>query len=281
MNARLTNRRRSRLPAAAGAILSTLLLAAVPAAAQDRDDDDREESRGRGYIVTIGAGLQGYPSYPGADDIGLYPMPIVGFRREGRPVPLEAPDEGFGFGLLGQDSPINIGPAVNFQRRRRQEDVGAPVGDVPWTAELGGFIEVFPVDNFRLRGELRQGVNGHDGLVGDLGADLFMRSGDETVFSIGPRVRWGSNEYMDAYFGVAPGIAPGVAAFDPGSGIYAVGATAGMRLDIGGGLAVHGYARYDRLVNDAADSPIVTNFGSRDQFGGGIGLSYSFRVGGR
>jgi len=34
-------------------------------------------------------------------------------------------------------------------------------------------------------------------------------------------------------------------------------------------------------MNDAADSPIVTSLGSRDQFGGGIGLSYSFRVGGR
>jgi outer membrane protein len=261
----------------AGAALFTLLSAA-PAAAQDDRDDDRP----RGYIVTIGAGAQAYPRYPGADDLRVYPMPIVGLRREGRPVPLEAPDEGFGFGLLGQDSPINIGPAVNFQRRRRAEDVGAPVGDVGSTVEIGGFVEAFLGENFRLRTEVRQGVNGHNGLVADVGADLFMRSGDLTVFSIGPRVRWADNDYMDAYYGVpvAIGGATPVAAFDPGSGIHAIGATAGMRLDVGGGFSLHGYARYDRLMNDAADSPIVTQFGSRDQFGGGIGIAYSFRVGG-
>lgn len=274
MNARLTNRPRSRLALLAGAALA--LFASAPASAQDSDGEDR------GYIVTVGVGAQAYPKFPGADDLGIYPMPIVGFRRAGRPVPLEAPDEGFGFGLLGSDSPVNIGPAINIQRRRRESDVGAPVGDVGWTIEAGGFAEVFLGENFRVRGEVRQGIGGHRGLVGDLGLDLFARGDGDTVFSIGPRVRWGDNDYMDAYYGVTPpvGIAAGLPAYDPGSGIHSIGGTAGVRLDVGGGFAVHGYARYDRLMNDAADSPIVANFGTRDQFGGGIGLSYSFRIGG-
>lgn len=277
MNARLTDRPRFLRALTAGAALLTLC--AAPAAAQDDEDGDD----GGGYIVTVGAGAQAYPKFPGADDLGIYPMPIVGFRRAGRPVPLEAPDEGFGFGLLGSDSPVNIGPAINFQRRRREEDVGAPVGNVGWTVEAGGFVEAFVGENFRLRGEARQGIGGHRGLVADLGADLFARGRGDTLFSIGPRVRWADNDYMDAYYGVTPAVAAGtgLAAFDPGSGIHAVGATAGLRFDLGGGLALQGYARYDRLMNDAADSPIVTGFGSRHQFGGGLGLSYSFRVGGR
>ena len=281
MNASKTNRPCSRGLALAGAALSLLLSA--PAAAQDSDRDrETDGSRGSGYVVTIGAGAQAYPEFPGADVYGIYPMPIVGFRREGRPVPLEAPDEGFGFGLLGSSSPINIGPAINFQRRRREEDVGAAVGNVGFTVEAGGFVEAFLGENFRIRTEVRQGIGGHEGLVADVGADLFVRQGDLTTFSIGPRVRWGDNDYTDAYFGITPAAAllTGLPAYDPGSGIYAVGGAAGMRIDIGGGVAVHGYARYDRLMNDAADSPIVNNFGSRDQFGGGVGLSYSFRVGG-
>ncbi|MEA3041617.1 MAG: MipA family protein [Sphingomonadales bacterium] len=283
MNARLTNR-----PRAAAIAAALIALCTAPAAAQEGVDENHDNygstaSRPSGWIVTVGAGAQAYPKYPGADDLGIFPMPIVGFRRAREPVPLEAPDEGFGFGLLGQDAPINIGPAVNFQRRRREEDVGAAVGEVGWTAELGGFVEAFLGENFRIRGEVRQAVNGHDGLVADLGADLFARGSGDTVFSIGPRLRWADNDYMDAYYGVSPAVAgtTGVAAFDPGSGIHAVGATAGMRLDVGGGFAIHGYARYDRLMNDAADSPIVTGFGSRNQWGGGLGLSYSFRVGGR
>jgi outer membrane protein len=274
MNARQQHRLRSRGASLVGAAL--LVLAAAPAAAQDSDEEDS------GYIVTVGAGAQAYPKFPGADELGVYPLPIVGFRRAGRPVPLEAPDEGFGFGLLGADSPINIGPAINVQRRRREADVGAAVGDVGWTIEAGGFVEAFLGENFRLRGEVRQGLGGHDGLVGDVGADLFVRGSGDTFFSIGPRVRWGDNDYMDAYYGVTPLVTgrTGLATYDPGSGIHSIGGTAGMRIDVGSGFAVHGYARYDRLVNDAADSPIVHGYGSRDQYGGGLGLSYSFRVGG-
>jgi outer membrane protein len=279
MNARLTDRPCSRVLLIAGAALFTLCSA--PAAAQDRDDEDDERPRGR--IVTIGAGAQAYPKFPGADDLGVYPLPIVGIRRAGRPVPLEAPDEGWGFGLLGDDSPIDFGPAVNLQRRRSEEDVGAAVGNVGRTIEVGGFVQTFLGENFRLRGEVRQGLGGHEGLVGDLGADFFVRGSGDTVFSIGPRLRWGDNDYMDAYYGVPVAIAAGtgLSAFDPGSGIHSVGGTAGMRLDVGGGVAVHSYVRYDRLMNDAADSPIVTQLGSRDQFGAGLGLSFSFRVGGR
>jgi outer membrane protein len=264
----------------AGAALFTLC--AGPAAAQDRDERDRDRSSSRpGWTVTVGAGAQASPKFPGDDDLGVYPMPIISFRRAGTPVPLEAPDEGWGFGLLGDDSAVDIGPAINFQRRRRAEDVGAPVGDVGWTVEAGGFVQACLGENFRLRGELRQGFGGHDGLVGDLGADFFVRGDGDTLFSIGPRVRWADNDYMDAYYGVPVAIAPGLPAFDPGGGIHAIGGAAGLRLDIGGGFAIHGHARYDRLMNDAADSPIVTGFGSRNQFGGGIGLSYSFHVGRR
>jgi outer membrane scaffolding protein for murein synthesis (MipA/OmpV family) len=42
---------------------------------------------------------------------------------------------------------------------------------------------------------------------------------------------------------------------------------------------VFGYARYERQVGDAADSPIVlSSFGSRNQISGGIGLNYTFEI---
>jgi outer membrane protein len=39
-----------------------------------------------------------------------------------------------------------------------------------------------------------------------------------------------------------------------------------------------GFARYERLVGDAAKSPIVREFGSRNQLSGGIGLNYTFTI---
>ena len=91
----------------------------------------------------------------------------------------------------------------------------------------------------------------------------------------GPRLRWGSAKYNRTYFGVAgPGI-PGYAPYDPDSGIYAVGAVAGLRLPLGRTLGLYGYVGYDRLTGKAAHSPIVAA-GSRDQFSGGVALTYRF-----
>jgi outer membrane protein len=39
-----------------------------------------------------------------------------------------------------------------------------------------------------------------------------------------------------------------------------------------------GYARAERLVGDAAKSPIVRAYGSRNQLSAGLGLSYAFRI---
>lgn len=248
----------------------------TPVAAQD-------EAPRRARIVTIGPGVQLRPKYPGADDLGLSPMPIIGFRREGAPLPIEAPDESWGFGLLDDDSPFDIGPAINLQSKRQDEDVGAAVGDVPFTIEAGAFAQLSFGDNFRLRAEGRRGIGGHDGWLGDLSADFVLRDDDNYVFTIGPRARWADNRYHDAYFGVTPAVAvaAGIPAFNPGSGIYAYGAAAGLTVMLDERWGLYTYAAYDRLTGDAADSPIVAAFGSRDQFSGGIGISYSFRMGRR
>jgi outer membrane protein len=260
-----------RLAALAGAV--TLSFAAAPATAQDSG----------GYTVTIGAGAQTYPKYPGADSYGINPMPIFGFRREGSPIPFQAQDDGIGFGFLGHDSAFNFGPAIRLVNKREEDDVGAAVGDVGFTVEAGGFVEVFPVRNLRLRGELRQGIGGHGGLAGDIGADLVIRDADTYIFSIGPRARWGDRDFQRAYFGVTPAVASttGLASFAPDSGFYAVGAMAGITYKLGRNWGLRGYAGYDRLIGDAANSPIVRGFGSRDQFSGGAGLFFEFNVGRR
>jgi outer membrane protein len=257
----------------ARAAFAALAFAAAPASAQDEE---------RGYTITIGAGAQTYPKYPGADSYGLNPLPIFGFRREDSPLPLSAPDDGIGVGFFRRSSAFNFGPAVRFQNKREEDDVGAPVGDVGFTFEAGGFVQVRPSDNFRLRAELRQGIGGHRGLVGDLGADLMLSDGDTYVFSIGPRARWADDDFHAAYFGVTPAVAAttGLPAFDPDGGFYAVGAMAGLTYKLGRNWGLQGYLGYDRLIGDAGDSPIVRQFGSRSQFSGGAGLFFEFNIGG-
>lgn len=257
---------------AALVIPAWLLAAAPPAAAQDEER--------RSWTVTVGGGAQVYAKYPGGDSYGINPWPILGIRREGTPLPFEAPDDGFDFEILRRGSVFNFGPDVRFQNKREEDDVGAAVGDVGFTVEAGGFVELNPSERFRLRAALRQGIGGHEGLVADLGADFVLRDRDTYVFSIGPRLRWADNDFHDAYFGISPAMAAatGLPVFDPGGDFYALGAMAGYTQMIGRDWGIQLYAGYERLMGDAADSPIVRNFGSRDQFSGGVGLFYNFTI---
>lgn len=264
---------RLRVAALTGAVF--LLSIAAPASAQD-------EEAPAGRTVTLGLGAQIYPLYPGAHDYNIGPLPIFGLRRPGQPIMFQSADDGAGFGLLGYDSVINFGPTVRLQGKRDEDDVGAPVGNVGFTVEVGGFVSINPSRNFRIRAELRRGVGGHKAWLGSLGADLILRDDQNYIFSIGPRARWADNRYSDTYFGVTPAVsgATGLAALDPDGGIYAVGAIANLTHRLGRNWGFQGYAGYDRLVGDAADSPIVRAFGSRDQFSGGAGLWIEFNVGG-
>ena len=263
-----------RIAALTGAAALTLI-AVSPASAQDGES--------RGWLVTIGTGPQISPKYPGADSYGLNPMPILGLRRPGEQLPVASPDQSFGFGLLSRDSVINIGPAVQFIGKRDPADVGAPVDEVDISVELGGFVSLNVAPWLRLRVEGRKAVSGHDGWNGDVAADFVLRPNDRTVITFGPRARIADDRYHQAYYGVTPAVAlaTGLTPYSPGGGVHAIGVNAGLTHEFSPSWGMYAYAGYDRLVGDAADSPIVRAFGSRDQFSGGIGLSYTFQVGGR
>jgi outer membrane protein len=262
-----------RLAALAGA--AALAFAATPAAAQDGES--------RGWLVTIGGGPQISPKFPGADTYGITPMPVFGLRRPGDPIPVESPDEGFGIGLLGRRGVVDIGPVVQFIAKRDPQDVGAAVEEVDISVEVGAFVNLNLAPWLRLRAEGRKAVTGHEGWNGDVSADFVLRGGDTTVFTIGPRARIADDRFHQAYFGVTPAVslATGLPVYTPGGGVHAVGVAAGLTHQFTPSWGIFTYAAYDRLVGDAARSPIVRTLGSRDQYSAGLGISYTFQVGGR
>jgi len=248
--------------------------AAAPAAAQDQRDGDR--------IVTIGAGIQTLPRYPGARDRQISPLPRFLLDRPDRPMRFRAPDQGIGIGLLGSNSSIDIGPAVQLRLSRRSgRDVPAGVPGVGFTVEAGGFVQAMLGDSFRIRAEGRQGIGGHKGAVLDLSADAILRNrADTTLFSIGPRLRLSDGRYQRAYFGVTlpAAIATGLPVYRPHAGVHAVGLSSGITQKLGGPWGVYAYAGYDRLIDQAGRSPLVRRYGRRDELSGGVALTYSFRM---
>lgn len=231
------------------------------------------------YRVRVGAGAQLQPEYIGADRTDVEPLFHINVARGTNEFNFGAPDDSPGVAVFSEDG-FSLGPAANLVGRREQSDVGARVGNVARTIEAGGFVQYQLGDSFRIRAELLKGLNGHDGLVGEVGADKIWRDGDQYVFSIGPRVLFSDGRFQRAYFGVSPAasIASGLPAYRPGSGIYGVAFAGGATYALNSRWGLFGYARYERLVGDAARSPIVRDYGSRNQLSGGIGLNYTFTV---
>lgn len=255
------------------ALAATAALAlAVPAAAQDTAGGDTPS--GTRWRVTAGA--QVVPDYPGADGHQIQPLIGLARAKDGKEFDFSSADQSFGFSLVESGSGFAFGPVLNFVGSRRLKDTGGLLPKVKFTPEVGGFAQ-FEFSSFRLRGEVRKGLGGHKGVVGTVAADFVARDGDNWLFAIGPRATFSNGRYQRAYFGVPVAVpAAGLAAYRPDGGAQAIGAAATALYSLTPRIGLSGYAKYDRLIDDAKDSPVVRVLGDRNQWSGGLALTYTF-----
>jgi outer membrane protein len=251
-------------------IAAAALLPAWSAASAQEGEDLR---------IRVGLGAKLVPEFVGADDTKVAPLWDIDIARGTEHFGFEAPDYSFGIPVVSSGG-FSFGPAANIASKRKESDVGAPVGRVKTTIEAGGFASYQVSDSLFLRGEVLKGLGGHEGIVGQVGADQVWRDGDRYVFSIGPRVLFSDSRYQRAYFGVTPAaaLASGLPAYRPGGGIHGIAAASTMSYQFNPTWGVFGFGRYERLVGDAAKSPIIRELGSRNQLSGGLGLSYTFTM---
>lgn len=252
-----------------------LMLPAAAAVAVFPTSAVAQEEANEPRRTRVALGPQFVPSYPGSDTLVIRPLVDVSRADAGEDFKFEAPDEGIGFSVFRTEN-LTFGPSLGFEGKRSSSDVGG-LPEVDLSVELGGFAQFEAGDNLRFRAEARQGVTGHDGFISVLSADYVLRDGDRKLLSFGPRVTVTDSNYQDAYFGIGTqNASAGLPAFDAGGGVQSVGAAIGYIQQLSPRWGIYSYAKYDRLVGDPADSPVVAAFGSRDQFAGGIALTYTF-----
>lgn len=261
--------RSTRIKVLLALAVACALLPLSPATAQDSDDTR----------VRVGLGAQFRPEYIGADKRELAPLVDLSIARAGKQFDFAAPDDNFDLKIFSEGG-FSAGPVANFQRGRKNSDVGAPVGKVRSTFEAGAFVQYEVSESVRLRSEVRKGIGGHKGVVGGLGADYVWRDGDRYVVSVGPRLLLSDARYQRAWFGVSPeaSLATGLAQYRPDAGVHAIAATSGANFQLSRSFGLFGFARYERLVGDAAKSPLVRGLGSKNQSSAGIGLTYLFTI---
>ena len=254
---------RLSLTSSLGLLLATAC--ALPLAAQDRSIN-----------FSLRGGVGAAPDYPGADSYGA------------------APDLGFTFGALKWGR-VNAGNGVygipnnglafsgafRFIGAREASENAELIGldDVDATVELG-FGVAYRETNWQVFGEVRRGFGGHDGVTGTVGADAIFRPDNRLTITAGPRLNLGNDEYASTYFGVSAAeaaLSPNFGAYDAEGGLLGAGFEVEAIYRIGEAWAVESAVVYERLLNDAGDSPI-TQFGSDDQWTVRVGLSRAFTL---
>ena len=247
-------------------LAALLMLIAGQAAAQDAFIAPEPQAQ---YVVNLGAGGGVVPQYPGADKYMFVPYPIIEVGRLYLP-------------FIGQTEKktrgIFIYPSFGIIGERKASDDNSLQGtkEIDWAFEAG-VGGGFRYDWFRAYATIRQGFNGYSGQTGEIGADVILPIGPRFELAFGPRTSWGSDGYMETYFGVTPSEASKgiLTAYKADAGFKTAGlaATANYWLTDKTRLQVKG--SWNRLIGDAGDSPIV-KYGSRDQWMAGIGISHKF-----
>jgi MipA family protein len=227
--------------------------------------------------LTVGVGLGASPEYFGSDDYSF------GVTGTGRIDYLRLPG-GIEFGSLAAPGLVRgFGPrgSVRYIPRRDSSDNSDLRGldDVDATLEIGLGLG-YDTEFARAFGDARYGFGGSDSWAGEFGADALLYPADNVIVNFGPRANWGTENFMDTYFGVSASEADdsGLDEYDPSGGFYSVGVELGARYQFSPAWGLEGRATYGYLVGDAADSPI-TEVGSRNEFGGRILITRSISLG--
>ncbi|MCB1383398.1 MAG: MipA/OmpV family protein [Notoacmeibacter sp.] len=251
-----------------GAALLGALLPGTYAAAQDAPSEAPEP----GIVFEAGGGLSVNPAYEGASSHVLNPWPIVRLKR------LTLPN---GYTIGGKDTGLSFKPSFRMLDARTAREFPRLSGlkPVQQAIELG-LGASYTQRYWSVFADVRRGITGHDGYVGEAGANAIVRPVEGLTVTAGPRVSFASADYMKTYFGVRPGesVRSGMPVFKPDGGVKSVGAEVALRYDLDPEWAVEGAATYSRLIGDAARSP-VTKKGSADQYGVRVGIVRTIELG--
>jgi len=233
------------------------------------------------WTVTAGVGGEYAPDFEGAKRSMLSPVPIFAIHRAGAADQFRGPRDDPSIALLDFGD-LRAGPVAKLVPARKANNFTElnGLGDVNTAYEVGGFVEYFPVDWLRTRVEVRQGFGGQNGVTADFSADIIVPLIERLTLSAGPRFTWESTGATAPYFGITAvqALASGLPAFTAKGGAHSVGAGTQVSYRVTPQWEVHSYVEYQRLLGDAAASPLVRLRGSRDQTTVGVGVSYSFDV---
>lgn len=281
---------KSLKPGSRNLAIAAALLVSPLAAAQEMIPIELPDDRN-----LIGLGVFAVPDYYGSSNYDAAAAPILRYN--------------FGANryvqVLGPEITVNLVPRKDWRagpvlrwRARRDDDVDDEIisrmQPVATATELGAFVAYHmpltpgqPLHKVVFGADIVGNTNNvYNGATGNLRVDYFHPfpqsvAGMELVGSIGFGLFFASNDFNRKYFGINGsdiGLFPerlGVG-YDPDPSVTSIKIPFSLTTQLNPRWLMTVAGRYERLLDDAKDSPLVEGRGDADQWKVGVAFSYLF-----
>lgn len=273
-------------------VASLIMCAGLPATALAQGGPPADTAR-NADTITVGLGVGITPSYDGAKDYKVIPGGALRGTVAGHDFQLN------GLQLFVDAIPndpssqidFSLGPVAGLAMNRTgnvSDDRVDALGNLDTAVELGlrsaigarGVLN--PYDKLALGVTAQWDVAGaHDSYVIRPELEYSTLVSRRMFVRIGVGAEFVGDAYARYNFGISPegSAASGLAAYDPDGGLASIGANMLGTYSLSGkrtGWSLFGIASYKRLQGDMAQSPIVTETGSANQFFASAGVAYTF-----
>jgi outer membrane scaffolding protein for murein synthesis (MipA/OmpV family) len=250
-----------------------------------------------GETNLVGLGVFSVPDFYGSDknDGALAPLVHYNFDAWGNPLYVQ---------VVGPEIRLNLVPRKDWRggpllrwRTRRDDDVDSEVvkrmRPIASATEIGAFVayhmplDANPLHKVVFTGDVTWNTNGvYDGATGNVRATYYHpfesgMMGKPLLGTIGFGLFWASDHFNDRYFGVH---GTDVLLFPERNGVpytaesgltsIKIPFTLSSQIDPNWLITFGG--RYEKLLGDAKDSPIIDRHGNENQWTFGIAASYLF-----
>jgi outer membrane scaffolding protein for murein synthesis (MipA/OmpV family) len=214
------------------------------------------------------------PEYEGSDEYEITGFPLIDITW--RDTIFLNPIKGLGAYLWNRND-VKLGLSIGYTFGRDEDDSSDldGLGDIDSGATGNAFIE-WAIGDFDFDASYEQQITGEDtGFKVNIGLGYSLRIAEKTILKPSIKTTYSSSEYMEEYFSISPSQSTrsGLPVYDADSGFKSVGIQIMVIYRLNQNWGIQSMAGYDRLVGEAADSPIVKD---ENQYFFGIGLAYEF-----
>ncbi len=235
----------------------------------------------------IGVAVGSVPDYWGSSENEGAVGPYGRYQFQGTERYVEVIGPQVKLNLLN-DKNWRLGPIIRY-RSARDKDVDDRIvrqmDKVDSVIQGGAFVgyrmplSSTPLHQINFNGDVEGGSNGTEAHLNM----MYMQPFNKTIIgNIGLGMTYGNSKFMENYFGVTSARdialypALGGRPYDASSGIASWNVPFGISAFVSKDWIVSGGGRYEKLVSDASDSPVVKR-GDSSQWLFGLGVAYLFK----